>query len=152
MCSFYVLAGWGADPAGRRRAAGQAPVRGRLRALGDHGRDVGPALDDASPSARPQAAWRPSASRPCSPPIARELDVPRLRLFETGGDAHEAERNQWDDGNNAPAIAPGVVVYERNVDTRSSRGERSRSTALALWIRVQAALGGPPRSAADMSR
>jgi arginine deiminase len=52
--------------------------------------------------------------------IARELEVPRLRLFETGGDAYEAEREQWDDGNNVLAVAPGVVVgYERNVDTNT---------------------------------
>jgi arginine deiminase len=52
--------------------------------------------------------------------IARELDVPSLRLFETGGDAYESEREQWDDGNNVLAIAPGVVVaYERNVDTNT---------------------------------
>ena len=52
--------------------------------------------------------------------IARELEVPSLRLFETGGDAYESEREQWDDGNNVLAIAPGVVVaYERNVDTNT---------------------------------
>ena len=52
--------------------------------------------------------------------IARELEVPALRLFETGGDAYESEREQWDDGNNVLAIAPGVVVaYERNVDTNT---------------------------------
>ena len=37
--------------------------------------------------------------------LARALDVPELRLFETGGDAYEAEREQWDDGNNVLAIA-----------------------------------------------
>jgi arginine deiminase len=52
--------------------------------------------------------------------IARALDVPALRLFETGGDAYESEREQWDDGNNVLAIAPGVVLaYERNVDTNT---------------------------------
>jgi arginine deiminase len=50
--------------------------------------------------------------------IARALDVPRIRQFETGGDRFQAEREQWDDGNNVLAISPGVVVaYERNVDT-----------------------------------
>jgi arginine deiminase len=53
--------------------------------------------------------------------LARALDVPELRLFETGGDRYEAEREQWDDGNNVLAIAPGVVVaYERNVDTNTA--------------------------------
>jgi arginine deiminase len=52
--------------------------------------------------------------------IADALELPRLRVFETGGDRYEAEREQWDDGNNVLAIAPGVVVaYERNVDTNT---------------------------------
>jgi arginine deiminase len=52
--------------------------------------------------------------------IRRALDLDRLRLFETGGDRFEAEREQWDDGNNVLAIAPGVVVaYERNVATNT---------------------------------
>jgi arginine deiminase len=52
--------------------------------------------------------------------LARALDVPAIRQFETGGDRFQAEREQWDDGNNVLAIAPGVVVaYERNVDTNA---------------------------------
>jgi arginine deiminase len=52
--------------------------------------------------------------------IARALDLKTVRLFETGGDRYEAQREQWDDGNNVLAIAPGVVVaYERNVDTNT---------------------------------
>jgi arginine deiminase len=52
--------------------------------------------------------------------IAAALELPSLRIFETGGDRYEAEREQWDDGNNVLAIAPGVVVaYERNVDTNT---------------------------------
>lgn len=50
--------------------------------------------------------------------LARALDVSTIRQFVTGGDRFQAEREQWDDGNNVLAISPGVVVaYERNVDT-----------------------------------
>ena len=43
-----------------------------------------------------------------------------LRLVTTGGDEFEAERNQWDDGNNVVALSPGVVVaYERNEATNA---------------------------------
>jgi arginine deiminase len=50
--------------------------------------------------------------------LARVLEVPAIRTFETGGNQMLAEREQWDDGNNVLAVAPGVVVaYERNVDT-----------------------------------
>ena len=42
----------------------------------------------------------------------------RLRVIETGGDAYQQEREQWDDGNNVIALEPGVVVaYERNTYT-----------------------------------
>jgi arginine deiminase len=52
--------------------------------------------------------------------ISAALDLDRLRLIETGGDRYEAEREQWDDGNNVLAVAPGVVIaYERNVDTNT---------------------------------
>jgi arginine deiminase len=52
--------------------------------------------------------------------IATALGVERLRIIETGGDRYEVQREQWDDGNNVLAIAPGVVVaYERNVDTNA---------------------------------
>jgi arginine deiminase len=50
--------------------------------------------------------------------LARVLEVAAIRTFETGGNQMLAEREQWDDGNNVLAVAPGVVVaYERNVDT-----------------------------------
>jgi arginine deiminase len=53
-------------------------------------------------------------------PIKEALDLPRLQILTTGGDQYEAEREQWDDGNNVLAVAPGVVVaYERNVDTNT---------------------------------
>jgi arginine deiminase len=50
--------------------------------------------------------------------VADALGVDRLRVIETGGDAYQQEREQWDDGNNVVAIEPGVVVaYERNTHT-----------------------------------
>jgi arginine deiminase len=53
--------------------------------------------------------------------MARALDVPEMRVIETGGDTFEAEREQWDDGNNVVALEPGVVVaYERNTGTNTT--------------------------------
>ncbi|HEX5902948.1 MAG TPA: arginine deiminase [Actinomycetota bacterium] len=50
--------------------------------------------------------------------VADALGVKDLRIVETGGDAHQQEREQWDDGNNVVALEPGVVVaYERNTYT-----------------------------------
>ncbi|WP_205697080.1 arginine deiminase [Conexibacter sp. SYSU D00693] len=52
--------------------------------------------------------------------LAEAVGVPEVRFLETGGDRYEAAREQWDDGNNVLALAPGVVVaYERNVDTNT---------------------------------
>jgi arginine deiminase len=52
--------------------------------------------------------------------IADALDLDAIRVLTTGGDELEAEREQWDDGNNVLAVAPGVVfAYERNVDTNT---------------------------------
>ena len=48
------------------------------------------------------------------------LGLTELTVIATGGDEFEAERNQWDDGNNVVALAPGVVVaYERNEATNT---------------------------------
>jgi arginine deiminase len=52
--------------------------------------------------------------------VAHALDLPSLQVVTTGGDAWEAEREQWDDGNNVVAVAPGVVIgYDRNVFTNT---------------------------------
>lgn len=49
---------------------------------------------------------------------AEAMEIDRLRVIDTGLDPVTAEREQWDDGNNTLALAPGVVVgYERNVET-----------------------------------
>ena len=53
--------------------------------------------------------------------MAKALGVPKMRVVETGGDSFEAEREQWDDGNNVVALEPGVVVaYERNTGTNTA--------------------------------
>jgi len=52
--------------------------------------------------------------------ISDALRIPALRIFTTGGDEMEADREQWDDGNNVLAVEPGVVIaYDRNVDTNT---------------------------------
>ncbi|WP_332820631.1 arginine deiminase [Pseudomonas sp.] len=52
--------------------------------------------------------------------VAAALKLKQLRVVETGGDSYEAEREQWDDGNNVLALEPGVVIgYDRNTYTNT---------------------------------
>lgn len=50
--------------------------------------------------------------------VAGAMGLDGLRVIETGGDSYESERQQWDSGNNAVAVEPGVVfTYDRNTTT-----------------------------------
>ena len=52
--------------------------------------------------------------------LARALDVGEVAVLTTDEDIRAAQREQWDDGNNYLAVAPGVIVgYERNVATNT---------------------------------
>jgi arginine deiminase len=52
--------------------------------------------------------------------LAEALDAADITILTTDEDIRAAEREQWDDGNNYLALAPGVVVgYERNVATNT---------------------------------
>ena len=52
--------------------------------------------------------------------VAEALGLKSLRIVATGGDRYEADREQWDDGNNVVAVEPGVVIgYDRNVYTNT---------------------------------
>jgi arginine deiminase len=52
--------------------------------------------------------------------VAGALGLDSLRVIETGGDVYQSERQQWDSGNNAIALEPGVVVtYDRNTLTNT---------------------------------
>ena len=50
--------------------------------------------------------------------VARALKLPKLHVVATAGDVYASERQQWDSGNNAVALRPGVVyTYDRNTET-----------------------------------
>jgi arginine deiminase len=52
--------------------------------------------------------------------LADALGVERVRVLSTSSDRVGAEREQWDDGTNVLAVAPGrVVAYERNSETNT---------------------------------
>ncbi len=52
--------------------------------------------------------------------VAESLGLASLNEIPTGGDVYASERQQWDSGNNAVALEPGVVfTYDRNTTTNS---------------------------------
>jgi len=52
--------------------------------------------------------------------LAEILEVGEIIVLTTNEDIRAAEREQWDDGTNFLAVAPGVVMgYERNVATNT---------------------------------
>lgn len=58
--------------------------------------------------------------KPLLPVVQEALGLNRLRSVATGGNEFQAEREQWDDGNNVVALEPGVVVaYDRNTYTNT---------------------------------
>ena len=76
------------------------------------------------PGLEGRARWTSGPRRTSSRRVADALGVPKLHVVETGGDAYQQAREQWDDGNNVVALEPGVVVaYERNTFTISKMRE-----------------------------
>jgi len=52
--------------------------------------------------------------------VAKSLNLDGFKEIPTGGDVYQSERQQWDSGNNAVAVEPGVVfTYDRNTLTNS---------------------------------
>ncbi|HMY09263.1 MAG TPA: arginine deiminase [Marmoricola sp.] len=52
--------------------------------------------------------------------VAGSLGLDKFNEVPTGGDVYQSERQQWDSGNNAVALEPGVVfTYDRNTLTNS---------------------------------
>ena len=59
--------------------------------------------------------------------VKEALGLKTLRVVETGGNVWEAQREQWDDGNNVVALAPGVVVGTTGTPIRTRCCERPGS-------------------------
>jgi arginine deiminase len=64
--------------------------------------------------------YRVSENTELFPVVAEAIGVDKLRVLKTPIDILGAQREQWDDGNNFLAVAPGVIFgYERNTTTNT---------------------------------
>ena len=75
---------------------------------------------------------------------ASALGLSELRVVDTGLDPVTAEREQWDDGNNTLALAPGLVVaYERNVVTNAALEDAGIEVVRIAGSELGSGRGGP---------
>ena len=93
---------------------------------------------------RVEGGVRIDESAPFVAAAAKAMGIDRLRVIDTGLDPVTAEREQWDDGNNTLALAPGVVVaYERNSETNARLADSGIEVLPIAASELGTGRGGP---------
>ncbi|MFQ6392287.1 arginine deiminase [Nocardia sp. KC 131] len=90
---------------------------------------------------------------PFLPAAAEAMGIGKMRVIDTGLDGVTAEREQWDDGNNTLALAPGVVVaYERNEMTNGRLTQAGIEVLRIPGSELGSGRGGPRCLSCPLSR
>jgi len=103
-------------------------------------------------------AWTITAEQVTGPEpflvaAAKAMELDELRVVDTGLDPVTAEREQWDDGNNTLALAPGLVVaYERNVVTNQALESAGIEVVRIAGSELGSGRGGPRCMSCPVSR